>query len=284
MTAGRAAVATSRVSHELKIGRSAGFAGAGGLAAINALADTIIGAFAHAPVIGVIANLAGISAVIWFAIWAALEIGWNAPTDKFQTWDAPVLAIVVATAIVPVSDAARAGLVLCAFYAFATTRRGEPGRRVALLLAALTGTLVWGPLILTLFARPLLALDAHIVGGALGSAVNGNVVATVDPASQMVVGKACSSIHNISLAIVLWCTTVALFDLRPDRRLVAFGGAMMALMFGLNIARLCAIGLFPADYEFLHMGTGAALFGWAGLIGIGMLAALGAHDALARRS
>jgi exosortase/archaeosortase family protein len=254
------------------------------LAAINALAGTIIAAFVHAPLIGVVANLAGISAVIWFAIWAALKIGWDAPADRFRRWDMPVLLLVVATAMVPVSDAARAGLVICAFYAFATTRAGEPGRRVALLLVALTGTLVWGPLLLNVFSRPLLALDAHIVGGTIGSAVHGNVVATVDRADLMVVGKACSSIHNISLAIVLWCTTVALFDLPLDRRLVTFGGAMVGLMFALNIARLCAIGLFPADYEFLHMGTGAALFGWAGLMGIGMLAVLGAHDALARRS
>ena len=98
------------------------------------------------------------------------------------------------------------------------------------------------------------------------------------------IAKGCSSVHNISLAIVLWCTAVALFDLRIDARLIAFGVAMIVLMFGLNILRLSLIGLFPEHFEFLHSGDGAVVFGWVGLIGMAILAGLGTHDALRRRS
>jgi exosortase/archaeosortase family protein len=267
-----------------RLGRATVLAGAGVLAAFNALANQIIRAFAHTSMIGNVSNLAGISAVIWFAMYAALKIGWEAEPDELRKSDWPVLLVALASAMVPVSYAARLGLLMCAAYAFATTRPGEPGRRVALLLAALTGTLIWGPLILSVFAAPVLALDAHIVGQAIGSPVDGNIVQFAHSRHAFLIAAGCSSIHNISLAIVLWCTAVALFELRVDGRMVALGIAMIGLMFGLNIARLCAIGLFPDQFEFIHRGFGAALFGWAGLIGIGILAALGTHDALSRRS
>jgi exosortase/archaeosortase family protein len=266
------------------VGRAALFAGAGVLAAVNALADTIITDFGRAAPIGSIFNLAGISAVIWFAMYAALKIGWSAERGELRKADWPIVLIVLASAVVPVSYVARAGLLLCALYAFVTTRPGQSARQVALVLLALTGTLFWGPLILNIFAVPVLALDAHIVGHTIGSAVDGNVVQFARSGEAFLIAKGCSSVHNISLAIVLWCTAVALFDLRIDARLLAFGAAMVALMFGINIARLCLIGLFPEHFEFLHSGSGAVLFGWIGLVGMAIVAGLGTHDALRRRS
>ena len=275
---------TEQASSQRAIGRAALFAGVGVLAAINALADRIIADFSHSAPIGSIFNLAGISAVLWFAMYAALKIGWSAERDELRKYDWPVALIVLASAIIPVSHMARGGLLFCALYAFATTKPGQPARQVALVLLALTGTLFWGPLILNIFAVPVLALDAHVVGHAIGSPVEGNVVQFAGSGSAFMIAKGCSSVHNISLAIVLWCTAVALFDLRIDARLIAFGVAMIVLMFGLNILRLSLIGLFPEHFEFLHSGDGAVVFGWVGLIGMAILAGLGTHDALRRRS
>lgn len=275
---------TKRTKNSTKIGRAAAFAGAGVLAAINAIAGAVIGAIRHEPLIIQIANLAGVSAVVWFAIYVALKIGWEAPPEKLRKADWLALALTVASAMIPVSDVARAGLVICAVYAFATTRQGEPTRRVALVLVALTGTVVWGLLLLHVFAAPLVTLDAHIVARAIGSTAQGNIVRFINFDDSFVIGKGCSSVHNMSLAILLWCTGVALFDLRVDGRLLAFGAAMIALMFGLNIARLSTIGIFPDHFEFLHEGAGAALFSWVGLASMGTLALLGFHDALSRRS
>jgi exosortase/archaeosortase family protein len=152
-----------------------------------------------------------------------------------------------------------------------------------LVLLALTGTLVWGPLIMSLFAGPVLSLDAHIAGWVIGSPVTANMVKFVASDRIYIIAMGCSSIHNMSLAIVLWCTAVALFDLKVDWRLLLVGAAMMGLTFVLNVARLSAIGRFPDYFDFLHMGGGAVLFGWAALIGMALLAGLGVNNALARQ-
>jgi hypothetical protein len=54
-------------------------------------------------------------------------------------------------------------------------------------------------------------------------------------------------------------------------------------MFGLNVARLSILGLFPEHFDILHTGAGALLFGWAGLIGAAILAGLGVTNAAARQ-
>jgi hypothetical protein len=173
-------------------------------------------------------------------------------------------------------------LLLCAAYLLATTHRHEPARRAALVLLALTGPLIWGRVLLNLFASRILALDAHIVGAVIGTRVDGNIFQAAN-GSHFLIGDLCSSVHNMSLAIVLWTTAAMLFSIQVDRRYVLVGVAMAAFMFALNIARLATIGLFPAYFTFLHFGTGAALFGWAGLIGAALLAGWGVTDAAARQ-
>jgi exosortase/archaeosortase family protein len=262
------------------IGRAAIFAGVGVIATVNALADQII-AFDGNLILQIL-DLGGISAVIWFALYAALKIGIEDEGELLRRTDVPVLLTILVSCFIPVAAAARAGELLCAVYSFATSRLGSPTRRVALVLLALTGTLVWGPLILTLCASPILSLDAHITGWVIGSPVTANMVHFAGSDRIYIIAMACSSIHNISLAILLWCTAVALFDLKVDGRLVLVCAGMIGLTFALNISRLSLIGLFPDHFDILHRGTGAVLFGWLEVIGMALLAGLGASIAAAR--
>jgi hypothetical protein len=61
------------------------------------------------------------------------------------------------------------------------------------------------------------------------------------------------------------------------------GVAMAGLMFALNVVRLSVLGLFPAHFDSLHTGSGAVLFGWAGLIGAALLAGSGIIRAATRQ-
>jgi hypothetical protein len=277
------AVPAGATSLDRSIGRAGLFAGAGVLAALNAQADQLLLTFQSMPFIAAFAFLGGVSAVVWFAMYAALKIGLEGGPELVSRRDLAILAAVVALSFVPTSHAGRAGLLLAGAYLFATSDPGAASRRVALVLLALTGPLLWGRLLLLIFAGPILALDAHIVGSVIGSNVDGNLVRFSGIGKSFMIGGPCSSVHNISLAIVLWTTAAALFAIRIDRRYVAAGAAMVGWMFIVNIARLAAIGLFPASFDNLHAGLGAAMFGWAGLIGAALLAGLGVIGAAERQ-
>jgi hypothetical protein len=271
------------LSIHLKFGRASLFACAGVLAALNAQAGQIIGTLQFQSAVAALANLAGISAVIWFALYAALKIGFEAEAGPVAKGDAFVLAPVAILSFLPLSYAAKAALVFVGAYLFFSSRPGSADRRVAYVLLALTGPLLWGRIILLSLASPLLSLDAHLVAAVIGSPVDGNTVQFAGAARSFMVGTGCSSVHNMSLAVVLWTTAAALFNIRADARYLLVGLAMVALMFALNIARLASIGLFPASFDFLHEGAGADLFGWAGLIGAGCLAFLGVSNAVRRQ-
>jgi len=274
---------TGPFSLDRGIGRASAFACAGVIAALNAQAGQIINILRYQSLAISAADLGGISAIVWLAMFAAIKIGFEDESRPVGRADTVVLLAVVTLAIVPISFAAQGGLLLCGLYLFATSTSATPPRRIAVILIALTGPLIWGRLLLHVFAAPILALDARLVGALLGTAVDGNTVRFANEQGRLLVGTPCSSVHNMSLAIILWVTAAALFGLRADKKYVLIGIAMIGWMFALNIARLVTIGLFPARFDFLHVGAGAALFGWAGLIGAGCLAAIGVVGAASRQ-
>jgi hypothetical protein len=253
------------------------------LAALNAQAAQILGTLQYNSTVDSVMGLAGISAVVWTAMFAALRIGMDERDGRLRGADAAVLAGVIALSFVPVSVSAKLGLLLCGIYLFVSSAPSSSSRRVAMILLALTGPLIWGRLLLEMFAVPILALDARLVGLVTGMEVAGNTVRLAGQHGRMLIGDACSSVHNISLALVLWTTAAVAFRLHIDRRYLATGALMMAWMFLLNIARLATIGLRPQDYIYLHNGTGAALFGWAGLLGVAAIAGVGVIRAADRQ-
>jgi hypothetical protein len=282
-TAWRAAFPARPIAFDLKSARASAFACAGVLAALNAQADHILVALQYQPLLTAISGLAGISAVMWVAMYAVLKLGWEGEPQAITRTDAIVLAAVLLLSFLPVSYAAQAGLLLCGVYLLATSQPREDPRRIGLVLLALTGPLLWGRILLQELAVPLLSLDAHLVGLAIGTKVAGNTVQFAGSTKQFLIGTGCSSVHNMSLAIVLWTTAAVVFRIRIDARYIGCGLAMAGFMFAMNIARLAAIGLYPASFQFLHEGAGADLFGWAGLIGAGALAAWGVLSAARRQ-
>jgi len=263
--------------------RSGVFACAGVLAALNAQADQIINALTYEPLLTAVASLGGVSAVIWIAMYVALNVGCEDDSAATTGIDSIVVACVVALSFLPVSYAAQMGLVLCASYLLLTSNAGSVSRGVSILLLALTGPLLWGRILLHVLAAPLLSLDAHLVALTIGTKVEGNTVQFAGSATPFLIAGPCSSLHNMSLAVVLWSTAGVLFRVRLDARFAAWGLAMAGWMFLVNVARLAAIGLYPAHFHSLHEGLGADLFGWAGLLGAGALAAIGVSSAVARQ-
>jgi exosortase/archaeosortase family protein len=276
-------IPAGRISLDRPIGRAALFAGVGVLAALNAQADQITILLTYRSITGALLDLGGISAIIWFALYAALKIGMEREPGQISGRDGAIAIAVGFLCFLPFYFAAKVGLLLAGIYLFMTSRKQSPSRRVAIILLGLTGPLVWGRVILNLFAGPILALDAHIVGSVIGSDVHGNVVRFIGTDTSFFIASPCSSVHNISIAIVLWTTAAALFRIRLDRAYLGIGIAMVTFMFALNIARLAAIGLYPDAFQFLHAGGGAALFGWAGLVGAALLAGLGVIGAVERQ-
>jgi exosortase/archaeosortase family protein len=152
-------------------------------------------------------------------------------------------------------------------------RRAE--RRIALILLALTGTLIWGRLLLEVIApNLLLGLDTQLVAWLAGTQAEANSVGFVG-GGKFLVAPGCSSLHNMSLALLMWVTAVQLLDLPVTPRVLAGGLLALLAMLAVNAVRLCAMAWYPSHFDSLHTGVGATLFGWASLLLCGAMVAFG---------
>jgi exosortase/archaeosortase family protein len=135
------------------------------------------------------------------------------------------------------------------------------------VLLALSGQLVWGPIIFQFFTPELLRADAAIVGEILARlrpdiAWTGTSFLGRDGHSIALVG-ACSSFNNVSTA-VLACVTVAMLRrtdwVRRDIAAIAIACVAMVLI---NAARICLLAWSGTSYQFWHNGAGVEILGIA---------------------
>jgi exosortase/archaeosortase family protein len=243
------------------LSRPALFAVTGSVAAVNGFAGKIATAFSTKPVIEALLDLGGVSAIVWFAVYSLFAIAGEArPTEKPLRGDRAVCATTLVLSFLPFNFAAAVGLLLAGAYLALRSPSGSIGRRIAILMLALTGPLIWGRFLLALMGPQLLGLDARLAGLVANAPVQGNVVA-LHGGGRLYVALGCSSVHNMSLAVLLFVALTQMLRVRYSRRMVATGAAAALAMAVVNVLRLAALARFPQYFELLHTGWGGTLFG-----------------------
>ncbi len=209
------------------------------------------------------ASLLGISAVIWIALLALIDLGGDGAGVKPSRTDWWLCGAALACCLLPTGW--EAGLALLGLSTFSVLRfsPGSRERRVAVIGLALTGPLLFGPFALAYFGSEMLRFDAAFVSLLSGHPSNGNIVEFTDSAmraagKQMVIYAGCSSLHNMSLVGVLFAVVTQTINVRLTWSMWLLAVAMVAAIVALNAGRLTAIALFPDHYDFLHGGLGAS--------------------------
>jgi len=216
-------------------------------------------------------HIAGIGAfqlLAWFAVFLLLvrEPSGNPATRQ----DFVVIGLLgimnIALGIINIVPAQRVIWIVAtlgAIYIYLMNTKGSHSRAAATVLLALCVQSLWGPVFFSLFAFDLLRADAAIVGMFLDVTRSGytwhdNVIATQGHSIEIY--SACSSFHNLSLAVLCWVTLTKLN--RPVWIATDFiyGAAVCAVMITVNVARLYVEALNYGSYEYWHNGNGIHIF------------------------
>lgn len=260
--------------------RAEAFAIIGAIAAVNALAGKLATALHGQSLAGALLSLGGVSAIIWFALIVMLLIaGKDDNVEALMPLDRPALALMALLAALPFNFGAAIAVMLGGGYLLVTSTSTSSARRIGIIMLALTGPLIWGRLLLAFFGPLLLGLDAYLAAAIAGSSVQGNVVDLFGGAGRLYVALGCSSLHNMSLSILLFAVVTQMLQLRLTPRLISVCVASAAAMAIVNILRLATIARFPSHFEYFHVGQGGALFGLASfaaaivVTGVGVVAA-----------
>lgn len=211
-------------------------------------------------------NLFDVSAIVWLAIAAGwLLAGHEQEQQRASRADWLVASGAAVAALVPVPPLSAAMLTAVAGWFWWTSPTRSQGRRAAAIFLSLSTFFFWGRIFLALGAGPLLSLDTRFVGFVSGMAVHGNVVSFAD-GGTFIIAPGCSSLHGISLALILWTAALGWFDLTVRGRMLWTLVLAVIASILVNGVRLAMIAWNPRDFDYWHIGLGASMFGWLALI------------------
>lgn len=212
------------------------------------------------------AELFAISAIVVMAISASLVLAWKSDhSDQITPTDWVIGACVLTLTFSSFDILSRLALAGTAAYLLATAARGSSEWRAGAIAASTTTYFIIGPALLTIFAREFAFADAWLVAQATGYYQDRGLVAMNDNAGWLRIARGCSSLHALSLSVILPIAYSQWHGLSDWRRigLAALVTAIITVAF--NVARLSAMAIWPLHFEFLHTGWGATVISFVTL-------------------
>ena len=261
------------------------FAGLFIVAAANGLVATVIEAVHALGWSGALLQTFNVSALVWFACIAAPALILKSDAgETIKRVDLVIAALVLGLALVPLGKASWFAVSVMALYLLAASRPESLRWRSALIMLALTGPMLWGPILMGTIGLFFVRADAILVAMLIGTERFGNVVRFVDASGTFQITPGCSSLEGMSLAILAWVTTTQLVN-HTWRRIdylwcLAAAGSVLII----NIVRLSLIGSFPKHFDVLHGPVGEAVLAWVLLGAVVTICLLGVRRELFARA
>jgi hypothetical protein len=260
-----------RIASALRLSRNELFALLFAVTCANGLVAKVLDAVRQLGWTDAVIGTFGISAVVWFACLSGLALVLRSEEASTERRDAVggfdwiVAAAVLGLAAVPfgaLSWSAQAGL---AAYVIWVSAFGSARCRGAWIMLAVTVPMCWSRLLFAVLSRWILEADAVLVSTVIGSERSGNTVQFTDGSDFFQIFPACSSLANMSLAILCWVTLAKVTRHRTVPIDVVWCGLACASVVAVNVARISLIGLHRDAFELIHGPVGASIAAWTAL-------------------
>jgi exosortase/archaeosortase family protein len=201
----------------------------------------------------------GISAFIWVACFLGVAFVLRDRKDVIRSVDLVVGAAVIVLVFVPIGGASWLALTGLCLYMLLLPNGPPPRRRGASILLATTVPMLWTGLLLHFLARPILEIDAAMIGWLLGTGRVGNMVSFADNSGYLVIFQPCSSVAGMSLAMLCWVTISQAVQHRPSVHDLIWPGLACASVIVVNISRISMMGLSEHYYQVAHGPLGSTI-------------------------
>src|SRR3954452_10712483 len=179
----------------------------------NRLLGTLIQSFQFSDWEGALAG-ADINVIILLACFAGISLVFEKTPEHVQPLDLVVALVVLILVALPIFPLSWVGVTVLSLYILLFANNNRERMRGALILLAITAPMLWSRFLLQIFAKPILDVDASLVSLLLGTPRTGNMVGFLDGSGYMIVLPACSSLANMSLALLCWVTITQWFGHR----------------------------------------------------------------------
>jgi hypothetical protein len=244
------------------LSRSQLFAGLYLVGFINGLAERATKTVLSDGWVAALTGTLDVSAVVWVACAVGIALLLRDSPDPPVRPDWAVVAAAGALVLVPISDLSWAALSGTALYVIQTSPSRSLCGRASWIFLAITAPMCWSPRLFSVFTEWILQVDAAAVSLLLGTERVGNAIALADGSGQMYIAASCSSLANISLAVLCWVVCAQSSERQWRGGEVSWCLLACAAVMVVNITRMSLIGRYPQHYELLHGPVGATVANW----------------------
>lgn len=254
------------------VSRGAVFGAGAILGIVNGVSTPVLSSIASEGWAQSIFSLFGISLISWAGLIAATILLFRCHEVPARRIDAVPVILLLLLCVFPLADASWAGLTLLALYLLLVPSpegvSADTLRRGAWVLLAATGPMFWGRLILQNSGNSLLAIDARMVALLTGMPRSGNLIQTAGDGGYLWIAPYCSSLTNISLALLCCTLAVQWQGLRWRRRHAVTCALACLAVATINDLRIAVMVWRPQLYDVVHGTLGLTLASWATVLAV----------------
>jgi hypothetical protein len=202
-----------------------------------------------------------ISMIVWLACAAGLWLVGLEGGGEIQPLDLALGAALLVPIALPIGSLSWLALTVLGLYLIAVSASGSARRRGAIILLAVTIPMFWSKLLFKYFANFILEIDATLVGLLLRTRHLGNLVRFADNSGDLVILPYCSSLANVSLALLAWISISQWFGHRWSIRDWQWCFLAAASVVAVNVTRMGLMGLSDTHYRSIHSQWGDSITG-----------------------
>ena len=197
-----------------------------------------------------------INAIVLLACFAGISMVGEKDPESLRPSDLAAGALFLLFVGLPIFPLSWVGVTGLSIYILLFARANADRVRGALILLAMTAPMLWSRLLFQMFAKTILNIDAGLVSLVLGTARTGNMVRFLDDSGSMVVLPQCSSLANMSLALLCWATITQWVRHRWRAADIVWGLLACVTVITVNVTRISIMGLSHRNYEYIHSTWG----------------------------
>jgi hypothetical protein len=227
----------------------------------NGASDRVAESLGRGGAISAIMGMFGVSLVVWLAMGTTIWLFLHSEAERPRRTDFVAGCAAAFAFLLPLPQLSWLALTGVALYLVLTSPAGVL-RRAAVVLGAITVPMFWARMSFAVFGGPILAIDAKMVGWIVGTRGVGNTVPFADGSGVVFLLPACSSLTNLSLALLCGVMIVKLYDLKWSKTVIRAVIAACLATVAINLARISLIGVMPAYYDIIHGTVGITLAEW----------------------
>lgn len=202
-----------------------------------------------------------ISVIVWFAFYVGVKLSLQViepvrPLDK-------VAAIFAATMCsVPLGETTWIVVTGMSLYTIFSVHSTTPQFRSGWIFLSISVPMFWSKRVFNLFSESFLSVDASLVSMITYTERRSNLVAMPGGSGYLQIAAPCSSIANVSLAMLCWVVFVQSKGLKwKPSNLIWCGFACLCVVL-INVSRIALIGFYPERYDLLHGPVGSTIVSW----------------------